>query len=91
MADNAKGRREQLELATGERISALEGIGDATPATPGVAAKGIDGNLAGTDRSPDRVTEIVGDEFSDRSRSSQTTPEPAPPGREKRIEMDLEL
>ena len=91
VTDNAARLRQQLELATGERISALEGIGDATPATPAIAAKGVERDVATTDRSPDRVTESVPDDLSDRSSSTQKSPEPAPPAREKRIEMDLEL
>ena len=87
VTDNAAGLREQLEVATGERISALEGIGDALS----VAAKGVQRDAATTDRPTDRLTEIVRDDPSAGSRATQKTLEPAPPARQKRIEMDLEL
>ena len=87
VTDNAVGLREQLEVATGERISALEGIGkDAA-----VAEKGVEREAATSGRSPDRVTEIVRDDLSDESSSIQKTPEPSPPARQKRIDMDMEL
>ena len=87
VTDNAARLRQQLELATGERISALEGIGEEAA----VAAKDMERDGPTTDRSPDRVKEIVQDDFSDGSSSAENTPKPAPPARQKRIEMDLEL
>ena len=87
VTDDAARLKQHLENATGERISALEGIGQKPP----VAAKGLERDAATTDRSPNRVTEIVRDGASDGNCSIEETPEPAPPVRQKRVELDLEL
>jgi len=88
VTDDARALRERLETVTGERISALEGIGEvvrpererdqkATPdrerPDPGAAAPSH----------PEREL--------DRESSQGKTPEPEPPVREKSIDMDLSL
>ena len=78
MTDDAGALREQLESATGERISALEGIGEA-------AEKALDrdkdaGLVRGAmQNAPERTPDKSPD------RGSEKTPEP------KRIEHDLGL
>ena len=88
VTDDARALRERLEAVTGERISALEGIGEvvrpererdeqATPdrerPDPGAAA-------------PSRPEREL-----DRGSSQGKAPEPEPPVREKSIDMDLSL
>ena len=94
VTDDAARLREQLETATGERISALEGIGEAARDAP---AKGMEA-AANAGRIADREAGPVRE--SDRGRSEaagkETEPvvrnrEPAAPDRGKRVEMDLGL
>ena len=94
VTDDAARLREQLETATGERISALEGIGEAARDAPakGMEAAANAGRIAGREAEATRDT--------DRGRSEaagkETEPvvrnrEPAAPDRGKRVEMDLGL
>ena len=94
VTDDARALREQLETATGERISALEGIGEAARDAP---AKGMEVD-AKAGRTADREAEATRD--TDRGGSEaagkETEPvvrnrEPAAPDRGKRVEMDLGL
>ena len=55
VTDNAKVLREQLEAVTGERISALEGIGETEREGPVRAADGTQIGVEGTERRPDPV------------------------------------
>ena len=94
VTDDAARLREQLETATGERVSALEGIGEAARDAP---AKGMEAD-AKAGRTAAREAEATRD--TDRGRSEaagkETEPvvrnrEPAAPDRGKRVEMDLGL
>ncbi len=94
VTDDAVRLREQLEAVTGERISALEGIGEAARDAP---AKGMEVD-ANAGRTADREAEATRD--TDRGGSEaagkETEPvvrnrEPAAPDRGKRGEMDLGL
>ena len=75
VTDDAVRLREQLKTASGDRISALEGIGE-------VARDG---------RMPDQEAEPIREVDRDGNTATGKGPEPAPTEREKRIEMDLEL
>ena len=88
VTDDAGALKEQLEAVTGERISALEGIGKAAETKPemdGRAALGADEPLRETavERLPEHEpgSEVLQEKAS----------EPAQPTRSKRIEMDMEL
>ncbi len=94
VTDDAARLREQLETATGERVSALEGIGEAARDAPakGMEAAANAGRIAGREAEATRDT--------DRGRSEaagkETEPvvrnrEPAAPDLGKRVEMDLGL
>ncbi len=88
VTDDAAALKERLEAVTGERISALEGIGEAVRPERGKDAKApLDRDEPDRERgmlpSPDKEIE------PERSRSKALAPEP--PARGKRIEMDLEL
>ena len=92
VTDDAKALKERLETVTGERISALEGIGETVQPAHG-REHGKDGKAspslvqrsaeASTPPSPER--EIKPTVTRDRM------PEPGPSAREKRIDMDLGL
>ena len=88
VTDDAGALREQLEAVTGERISALEGIGEAVQperekdekALPGVEPPGLEAPavaLPEPDLEPVPIPEKA--------------PEPEPHAPEKHIEMELEL
>ncbi|MDE0031504.1 MAG: AAA family ATPase [Deltaproteobacteria bacterium] len=86
VTDDAAALRERLGAVTGERISALEGIGE--------TARREIGREASLDRERlDRETDAPSD--PDKSIESGLPAgkpaEPEPPAREKRIEMDMEL
>ena len=76
VTDDARALRERLEAVNGERISALEGIGEVVR-----PERGRDEKAA-----PDPPEKEL-----DRESSQQKAPEPEPPTREKRIDMDLSL
>ncbi len=87
VTDDAARLREQLETATGERISALEGIGEAARDAP---AKGMEaGERAG--RSPDRGVESGAGMERDGGGQASKDREPAQPVREKSTGMDFGL
>ena len=88
VTDDAAALKERLEAVTGERISALEGIGESVRREHGKdAGKALDkdrreaGSTAPS--SPDRE---IGRESPERK-----TPEPEPPAQGKRIEMEMGL
>ena len=85
VTDDAKALKERLETVTGERISALEGIGESVRPEPGLDAK------APLER--EKPTREPADSTSPGTKTGREMPrEKAPePGREKRIEMDLGL
>ena len=92
VTDDAQALKERLETVTGERISALEGIGESVQPTHGREhTKGGKASPSLEQRSAER--EI------DPTLTRDRTPEPEPPAREKapepdrgrRIEMDLGL
>ncbi len=88
VTDDARALRERLEAVTGERISALEGIGEAVQ-----REHGRDGKVSlNRDRS-DRETSAPpsADKDIGREVSQHKAPEPEQPAREKRIEMDMGL
>ncbi|MDE0334330.1 MAG: AAA family ATPase, partial [Defluviicoccus sp.] len=86
VTDDAAALKERLEAVTGERISALEGIGESVRREHGKdAGKALDKEGSGArstaPSSPDRE---IGRESPERK-----APEPEPPARGKRIEMDM--
>ena len=92
VTDDAKALRERLETVTGERISALEGIGETVQpahgrehAKDGKASPSLEQRSAEASTSPSPEREIESTVTRDR------TPEPESPAREKRIDMDLGL
>ena len=88
VTDDARALRERLEAVTGERISALEGIGEV------VRPERERDEKATPDRKrPDRGTAAPPppERELDRGPSQGKAPEPEPPAREKRIDMDLSL
>ncbi len=94
VTDDAARLREQLETATGERVSALEGIGEAArdERTKGMEADAKAGRTAARETEATRDTDRGGSEAA----GKETEPvvrnrEPAAPDRGKRVEMDLGL
>ena len=86
VTDDAKRLREQLELATGERISALEGIGQVKldePVTTDAEAKPA--------REPDRDKALSAGMDTGGIESSGRERESAVPVQRKTVEMDLGL
>ena len=88
VTDDAKALKDRLESVTGERISALEGIGEAVQ--PGHERDGK--ALPEPERqSPEQSTPASPERDIEPAMSRDQAPEPEPPARGKRIEMDLEL
>ena len=88
VTDDAVALGERLETVTGERLSALEGIGEAFRPERETDRK------ASLDREgPDRETAAPSSPDKDigRGSSPDKAPEPEPPAREKRNDMDLGL
>ena len=92
VTDDAAALKERLEAVTGERISALEGIGESVRpererehGKDGKEPPGLErpGPEASTPAPPEREIEP--------SVSRDRTPEPEPPAKGKRIEMDMGL
>ncbi len=90
--DDAKALKERLEAATGERISALEGIGESVR-----PEKEADGKIVSDGRRLDResssLPSMEGIEGKDvnAERDSITDKTPDPSVLDKRVEMDLGL
>ena len=83
VTDDAKALKERLETVTGERISALEGIGESVRPEPGLDAKAP---LERETLARERADSISQGTKTGRETSREKTPEP---DRGKRIEMDL--
>ena len=94
VTDNAEALKEQLETVTGERISALEGIG-AAPRREREQARAASLETEGTAlEAPVQTVEPPGSspvKESGPDPVSEKAPEPEPPMRAKVIEMDMEL
>ena len=88
VTDDAQALKERLEAVTGERISALEGIGETV--RPG---REPDAKASLERERPDREREAPSspDKEIEPDQSGHKVPESEPPAREKRIEMDLSL
>jgi len=92
VTDDAQALKERLEAVTGERISALEGIGESVrPARErGQERDGkasLDRERASLEASSPPPPEKEIEPVPARGKA----PEPEPPAREKRIEMDMGL
>ena len=81
VTDDAKALHEALESATGERVSALEGIG-ASGEKAGSEAKG-------RGRAPEAGPEAAGKAMETPDRSRDAGPEMAPEPKQKSMEMDF--
>ncbi len=88
VTDDAQALKERLEAVTGERISALEGIGEAVQ--PGHER---DGNALPERerRTPEESAPGSPEREIEPAMSRDNAPELEPPAREKPIEMDLDL
>jgi len=92
VTDDAQGLKERLEAVTGERISALEGIGESIrperergQEKDGKAQPGVERSSPRASAPPSPEKEI------EPEMSRQKAPEPEPPARGKAIEMDMGL
>ena len=92
VTDDAQALKERLEAGTGERISALEGIGESVRAErerehgkDGKALPGVERPCPGAAAPPSPEREI------EPSMSRRKAPEHEPPAGGKRVEMDLGL
>ena len=88
VTDDAQALKERLEAVTGERVSALEGIGESVQPErehDGKASQRLErpSHEASTPVSPEREIEPEA--------NRQKAPEHEPPGKGKRIEMDMGL
>ena len=90
VTDDAKALRERLETVTGERISALEGIGESVRPEPPPPPPGLDAKAPLERETTERE---LADSSSPGMKTGRETPrlEAPEPGRGKRIEMDLGL
>ena len=89
MTDDAGRLRDQLGVVTGERISALEGIGEAVVGD--APARGAEATGAQAGRTPDRETDASRDAGSEGSAETGNKTEPAVPARERPIKLDFDL
>ena len=83
VADDAKALREQLESATGERVSALEGIGAA------IEKPLADGRSR--DRGLEAAPELTGKERQTEEKGRDEGPEKVPEPKQRSVEMDFGL
>ena len=83
VTDDAKALRETLEAATGERVSALEGIGAALDKPLGEEKARERGLAPGP--------EVAGKGLETPDRSRDAGPEMAPEPKQKSVEMDFGL
>ena len=91
VTDDAKELRETLEAATGEPVSALEGIGAAEKAHAEKKARGEEKERGGgLERMLERPAGIR-NEAQDKGRELQTEPKKAQEPKQKSVEMDLGL
>ena len=92
VTDDAGALRERLEAVTGERISALEGIGESVRPEKEADGKSVsDGKRLGRDRSVPPSGERVAGKEEKAGKETLTDKTPEPPARGKRVEMDLGL
>ena len=89
VTDDARALKERLEAVTGERISALEGIGESVRPEREKDGKALPG-LERSDPEPSSPP-VPEREIEPEVSRRQPAPEPEPPAREKHIEMDLSL
>ena len=87
VTDDAARLKENLEQATGARISALQGIGAAEPRL----GKASDGAVRGTKMTADRGAGMESPPVPDPGLEKEASGETLPGTREKQIEMDLGL
>ena len=88
VTDDAQALKERLEAVTGERISALEGIGETVRPERSKDARAAL-KKEGPDR--DRAAPTAPDKEIGRDLLRQKAPEPEPPAKGRRVEMDLGL
>ncbi len=88
VTDDARALRERLEAVTGERISALEGIGEVVRPERELDEKATPDRAR---RDPGTAAPSQPERELDRESSQGKAREPEPPAREKRIDMDLSL
>ncbi len=88
VTDDAQALRERLESVTGERISALEGIGEAVQRE---REKDDKASPERERRTPESSAPPSLERETEPGTSRDRVSEPEPPVRGKRIEMDLEL
>ena len=86
VTDDAAALRERLEAVTGERISALEGIGESVQ-----REREVDRQASLDKEKPERGTGAPSspDKEIGRELSQGRTPEPEPPARGKQLDMDM--
>ena len=92
VTDDAQALKERLETVTGERISALEGIGESVRPEPG-REHGNDGKASPSleQRSAEASTPSSPEKEIEPTVTRDRTPEPETTSRGKRIDMDLGL
>ena len=92
VTDDAQALKERLEAMTGERISALEGIGESVrPERERGRGKDRDASHERERVRPKAPSPSPPDREIEPEASRQKVPEPEPPAKAKRIEMDLGL
>ena len=87
VTDDAARLKEQLEHATGERVSALEAIGE----NASQASKEVQRGDVGTDRMLDQGLEAGSERIADRGAEVEEFTDAFSETREKQVEMDLGL
>ncbi len=92
VTDDAQALRERLEAVTGERISALEGIGEGVrPEREREHGKDEKAPLDRERPGPEAAAPPSPEKEIEPELSRQKAPEPEPPAKGKRIEMDMGL
>ena len=92
VTDDAQALKERLEAVTGERISALEGIGESVrPERERGQEKDGKASLDRERASPEASSPLPPEREIEPAASKERVPEPEPPARDKRVEMDLGL
>ena len=89
VTDDAARLREQLEAVTGERISALGGIGEAVARD--APARGAKATGAQAGWRPDRGADVSRDAGGEGGAEAGNKAEPAVPTRERPVELDFDL
>ena len=92
VTDDAQALKERLEAVTGERISALEGIGEGVRPERERGHRKEGKGSPGVERaSPEASAPSPPDRGIEPEASRRKAPEPEPPAKGKRIEMDISL